>query len=96
MRVVHKFHLEIGETILSIPANAEIVHVAEQIGELQMWVELNPSAPKINRFFRVFCTGHPIDDIQDQLGFTLRPKYVGTALMAGSAFVAHIYEAIII
>ncbi len=90
MKTIYKFTLEIGETILHLPKNAKPVHVQEQFGELQIWVELDPfSTDKIDRCFRVFGTGQTIDEFEG-----LKIEYIGTALMTGGAFVAHVYEGI--
>ena len=74
--------------MLYLPRSASPIHVQEQYGQLQMWVETELGAPEVDRHFRVFVTGQPIDSIEG-LGIT----HVGTALMEGGAFVAHVYEA---
>ena len=87
MKTVHKYHLNIGETVIHLPLAAIPVHVGEQFGELQMWVELNPAEAQVDRHFRVFGTGHPIDGCEHML-----ITYVGTAIMQGGSFVLHVYE----
>lgn len=89
MRTVHKFNLSIGETVIDLPLSAKPVHVCEQYGQLQLWVETIPGEPTFERHYRVFGTGHPIDDFQG-----LEITHVGTALMEGGSFVAHVYQAI--
>jgi len=89
MRTVHKFNLGLGETVIDLPLSAKLVHVGEQFGELKMWVETIPGEPTFPRSFRVFGTGHPIDDLEG-----LQITHVGTAIMQGGAFLAHVYQAI--
>jgi len=89
MRVVHKFNLNIGETVIDLPTSAKTLHVEQQYGQLQLWVETTPGEPTFERHYRVFGTGHPIDEVAG-----LEITYVGTALMEGGAFVAHVYQAV--
>jgi len=89
LRTVHKFNLNIGETVIDLPMSAKPVHVEQQHGQLQLWVETTLGEPTFERVYRVFGTGHPIDDFEG-----LKITYVGTALMEGGSFVAHVYEAI--
>ena len=88
MRTVHKFSLDIGYTLVEMPENAKIIHVGEQYGQLQLWAEVDPNEPQTHRHFRVYGTGHPIDDVMH-----LDVQHIGTAIMQGGDFVAHIYEA---
>ena len=90
MRTVHKFELAIGTTTLHLPPDAVCLHVGNQFEKLCLWVELDPACPDIAnepRDFRVFGTGHPIDDF---VGMEI--TYVGTAILQGGAFVAHVYQ----
>ena len=88
MRMIHKFILNEGETVLSLPIDAKPVHVENQYGQICLWVELDPyDNNKIGRHFKTFSTGHIIDDFAD-----MEISYVGTALMEGGSYVVHVYE----
>lgn len=89
MRTVHKFNLNLGETTIDLPLSAKPVYVGEQYGQLQLWVETMLGEPTFERHYRVFGTGHPIDDFEG-----LEISYVGTVIMDGGAFVAHVYQAV--
>ncbi len=89
MRTVHKFSLNLGETVIDLPLSAKPIYVGEQFGELQLWVETTPGKPTFPRSFRIFSTGHPIDDLED-----LQITHVGSAIMQGGTFLAHVYQAI--
>lgn len=85
MRTVHKFTLEISAiTVLHMPANAKVVHVAVQNEHVCLWayVDLNLSAE--TRCFKVYGTGHSIDgDIKG---------HIGTCLTSDGRFVWHVFE----
>ena len=88
MRTIHKFVLNIGETVLSLPADAKPLYVDNQHGELCLWVELDPhDFNRVDRHFIVFGTGHLIGDI---VGMEI--TYIGTTLLDSGYFVAHVYE----
>ena len=88
MKVVQKFNLNIGETTIDLPLSAKIIHVGEQFGQLQLWVETTPGEPTSPRYYRVFNTGQTIDNIMG-----LEICHVGTAIMDGGSYVAHVYQA---
>ncbi len=90
MRTVHKFELTIGTTTLYLPPDARCLHVGNQYENLCLWVELDPHCAEANKRpfdFRVFGTGHQIDDFAG-----LDVAYIGTALLQGGSFVAHVYR----
>lgn len=86
MRVVYKYPLMIGYNGISLPLEAEIVHIAEQHGQLQMWVEQDPNRPMSQRQFNVYGTGHPI--------YNNNEHHLATVLVGD--FVWHVYENIFI
>lgn len=84
MRTIFKYDLMIGYNSLYLPDGYKVVHVAEQYGNLTMWVEqpaMQHSAG--THTFQVYGTGHQISDD--------RAVHVGTALMT-SGLVWHVYE----
>jgi hypothetical protein len=68
---------------LDLPSHAQILTIALQHGEPQMWVLLDPEAPCIPRTFAVYGTGDPIED-----GLT-RAQFCGTYQMK---LVYHVFE----
>src|SRR3954447_11269901 len=56
---VWKFVLGLADLqALDLPEDAEILHVADQFGEIAMWVRLDPNAASTMRRFTVIGTGH--------------------------------------
>lgn len=86
MRIIYKYPLIIGFNGISLHLEAEIVHIGEQYGQLQMWVEQDPSRPMTQRQFNVYGTGHPIYNNNEQ--------HLATVLVGD--FVWHVYENIFI
>lgn len=88
MLTVHKYPLQmLGEEILALPQGAQILHVAEQHGSMQLWALVNPEqAQTEDRVIRVAGTGHPIDDRRGRLVF------INTFMMRGGALVFHAFE----
>lgn len=85
MRTIFKYDLMIGwNNSLYLPERSKVLYVAEQYGNLTMWVE-QPTMNHMseNRIFQVYGTGHLIPDNND--------VHVGTVLMS-SGLVWHVYE----
>lgn len=77
---------EKGEVIAKLPVEAAIIHVAMQTGTPTLWYEFKapdgiPAVKYERHLFRIYGTGHIIDD---------NDVYVGTCFDAG--FVWHVYE----
>ena len=68
---------------LHLPKGAKVVHVGTQApGQVNFWVELPPMTVTYeNRLFRVYETGHPIEDEAIWCGTTM-----------DGPFVWHLYE----
>lgn len=84
MKTIHKFGVLPGSawTVIDIPADAKVVKVGEQGGStVLIWVELDNDAPKAERYFKIFGTGHLIEE--DSV-------YVGTVFIG--PYVWHVYE----
>lgn len=82
MRTIYKYPIQFGWNGISLPLEAEIVHIGEQYGQLQMWVEQDPNRPMTQRQFNVYGTGHPI--------YNSNEHHLATVITGD--FVWHIYE----
>jgi hypothetical protein len=80
MRTVYKYPLKVSEHI-PIPKGGKILSVAEQNGEIFLWVEVDTTQEVEGRFFIVYGTGWMIDE---------ESIYVGT--VHSGLLVWHIYE----
>lgn len=89
MLTVYKYQFKIDDDVrLMLPADARILHVAMQFepGLPCVWVLLDPTAPIVERRFRLAGTGHPIEA---SIGSV---THHGTFLMAGGRLVFHLFE----
>jgi len=82
MKTIHKFTLD-PSTVLTIPASAKVLTVNLQGGQPHLWIELDTDAPKIQRYFTSFGTGHEID--------VPTKAFIGTIFFP-DGFVFHVYE----
>lgn len=83
MKTIWKFPLRPGTTALNLPAGAEILHVGEQEGGVNIWALLDPSHPDEERVFQIWGTGWQI---------TVEPgQHVGTVQMR-DGLVWHVFE----
>lgn len=85
-KTVWKFTVHPWDTRVEMPKGARLLHVHEQGGDVCLWAEVDPAAPKVDRVVLVFGTGHPIRHEQIE--------YVGTAHLveAGQSLVLHVYD----
>lgn len=85
MRSVYKFTLETVGTELWFPADAQIVHIHEQSGNVCMWVlgTWEEGTEKFPRMFHVCGTGHKVSKTA---------VYVGTAHLVKAGLVLHVFE----
>ena len=84
MTTIWKFDVPLTDAFpIAMPAGAKLLNVAEQSPSgLFLWAEVDPSQPKVDRFFRIIGTGQEF--VPDGL------VYVGTAMQP--PFVWHLYE----
>lgn len=83
---VFKFNLaSVDVQTVSMPADAELLHVAVQRGDIALWALCDDEAVYVDRNFVMFGTGH---DIQEGLEY----EFVGTVLLCGGDLVLHIFE----
>lgn len=69
-------------TVLDIPVASNILHVAEQHGQVTLWVRVDPTADKVKRVFVIVGTGNPFESEGLQ--------YIGTVF--DRSFVWHVHE----
>lgn len=81
---IWKYSVYPGGTTLRMPAGAEILCVQPQHEDICMWARVHPDSELETRRFRVFGTGHPMDEGQR--------KYLGTAQVWNGRFVWHVFE----
>ena len=84
--VIYKYRLDVGQIDpIMLPRDAEVLRVAQQSGEITMWVKLSLYAEKVARNFRVLGTGmqFSVPDGQDA-------RYCGTAFVG--VYVWHVFE----
>lgn len=84
MRTIYKYPLTLGFNGVSLPSSAKIIHIAEQNGQLQMWVEQADCGLLSQRQFNVYGTGHYI--------YNNNEMHLATVLVGD--FVWHVYEAL--
>ena len=86
MKTIWKYELGTADNqqTIAIPKDGKILRVAVQRETPCIWVEVDPEAPKVNRQFAVYGTGHRMPDVTQQ--------YVGTFTLMNETFVLHVYE----
>lgn len=65
--MIYKYPLVQDPTSLQyvkMPANAKVLHVGEQHGELYVWAMINPNATVVNYKFFVLGTGQDIGHLE--------------------------------
>lgn len=83
---IWKFPIPVTDDIeIEMPAGAEVLHVAEQAGQVCLWALVRPDAPVERRRFRLAGTGHAVTT-------DVRRRHVGTVLLHDGALVFHLFE----
>ncbi len=83
-KVIYKYRIHPGITILQIPAGGQVLSVQEQNEEPHIWVLVDPNERKTDRKFQIFGTG--------QQFYAADKKYIGTFQLMGGESVFHLYE----
>jgi hypothetical protein len=84
VKTIHKYPVFIlDEFRLPLPIDAQILTVQMQHGDPYIWAKVDPDAAKEMRNFRLYGTGHPMD--QDG-------QYVGTFQAKDGQLVFHLFE----
>jgi hypothetical protein len=86
MIAVYKYPLLNPQSAVDLPLGAEVLHVAEQHGQVQMWAKVNTKAPAEMRIFQIFGTGHEIPNDGKERAF------VSTFFVKDGLFVFHVFE----
>lgn len=84
MSEIWKYELRIAdEQILEMPEGAELLHVAEQHGTLNLWARVIPTGQDIERrVILIRGTGTPI----------WSQRHIGSVLTAGGDLVWHVFD----
>jgi len=87
-KTIFKYPVVVADTfVLNLPKGAETLTVQIQHKEPQLWVLLDPNAPKEERFFRLAGTGHPITyDMGREY------KYINSFQLDNGNLVFHLFE----
>lgn len=86
MRVVWKYDVPIEERpCIPMRQGAEILHVDSQHGGIQIWAIIETEQQDVDRYFRVYGTGH---DLKDMFG---HGKFLGTVVDRTNGFVWHVW-----
>jgi hypothetical protein len=85
---IYKYNLPINDIVkIDMPKLAVILTAQMQRNNICLWAIVNPLLPWETRTFRVYGTGHPMDE-----GWEAREKYISTVQELGGALVWHIFE----
>lgn len=80
---IHKYELQKKpDFTLELPRGARILHAEVQKGKPCIWARVKPSAPLEQRRFTFTVTGEDFET----------GRYIGTFLLQGGSFVAHLFE----
>lgn len=87
MKQVWKYALDLSPTVqrIDMPAGAEILHVADQGRNIQMWALVELDRQPEARFFAAIKTGQNINP-------KFEWEYAGTALTHINEFAWHVFE----
>ena len=85
MEIIYKYQLQTtDEQFIEMPLGAEVLTVQTQNEIPCIWVRVNPEHSKIRYRFRIFGTGHPIED-------NFVGKYIGTYQLKNGGLVFHLW-----
>ena len=77
MRTIYKFPLVIGEVNkVRVPDGSVVRMVANQRGNVTLWIEVDPHANTVERHYVIFGTGSPIDAGACYVGSCIVDPYV--------------------
>lgn len=84
MKAIWKYPLAVtDEQTVNMKQGAEILCVQVQDGVPCLWAVIDDVLPGRLRSFRLYGTGHPVDDLG---------RYVGTFQLHGGSLVFHLFE----
>jgi hypothetical protein len=83
---IYKYWLPIADMYaIMMPIGAEVLSVQAQDGLLCVWAKVDPNAARVGTVFRIYGTGHPLDDTVDTV-----QEYLGTVQI--DSMVWHVYK----
>ncbi len=87
MKTIWKFELEaMDRQFIDMPALSEVLCVQVQDGKPCVWAMVEPKNDLCAMEFRIYGTGHPIDNSEHL-------KYIGSYQLYGGTLVFHCFEA---
>ena len=85
MATIYKYAFEVTDHVsIAMPEGADLLCVQTQGHTQCIWAIVNPDLPLETRRFRVYGTGHPLDETPG--------IYVGTFQLMGGSLVFHVFE----
>ena len=90
MNTVWKFQIPaLTQFNVTMPKNAQIIHVDSQLEQACLWAVVDPGALTETRSFILVETGHDIPAFDYPLE---RLKHCGTFMLSGGSLVFHLFE----
>ncbi len=86
---IFKYQIPISDNVVEIelPEHHQYCDIQEQGESIFLWCMVDIHAPLVKKKFRVFGTGHKIDNAEDYY-------FIKTVQMNNSGFVWHVFEVI--
>lgn len=85
-KVIYKYQVEVGDQVVYMPNDAEILCAQMQHNDICLWALVEPKSPEECRQIKVIGTGHPI--VEEKL------IYISTVQMHGGTLIWHVFEKI--
>ena len=86
-KTIYKYPLPMTEDpTIEMPRGSRVLTVQVQGSTPCIWAIVDPNQPLEIRRFRVFGTGHPIDENINSI------TYIGTFQLLGGGFIGHLFE----
>lgn len=83
-KVIHKYHIGTGRTIVSLPVGARVINAGIQTQRLALWALVDAKAAAYEpRAFNVYMTGEPMPD---------EPGTYLKTVINSTGIVAHVFE----
>lgn len=90
MKTIYKYKISITDfQDYSMSADAEILSVHKQRGEIQMWAIADPSKDQVKRTFKLFTTGEPFRELDN---WNWKLDFIGTFMIQDDDLVFHLFE----
>ena len=88
-RKILKYELNknVYKQLVSMPLDAEILHVDSHNEKLCVWVLATPCNKLVNRQFTIYMTGECMNNTR-----LIKEDYIGTVIFAKANYVVHVFE----